>query len=622
MKNTYPASINLTSKDYETIRAEMIQKLPILTNGKWSNLNESDPGIAIVELLAAMLDNMYYYQDAAINEAYIPNAKQRTAVTKFLRALGYETRNVSAARGTVKIGVDSSTFPVYPVTIPAYTTVSGKGVTGVTTTFTCMEGTVLQSASDRAELPVIQGVLLGDATINALLIQADGQLDQKYLIDYTNVDINTITIIANNNPSDVWTRVPSFFNSKSDDKHFVVQLNDDLKPVIIFGNGVNGFIPSSTITLYVRAVQTDGSTGNVGIGAISTVASSRATDSNGNPVSLVTTNSSPIVGGADLESLESAKSNAVGQIYSVKKAVTSEDYALLMTSLPGVDKAVAWGEQEEKYPNYELLNRVQLCFFSKSYLDLNDPSQYAGYNTVRDNVVRPFLAERIPVTSRMVFIYPRLVDIFLTLKLGIDTNLYNPKLVMSNVTKAIQDAFTLDNVVFGQAIRISLLQRLINGVEGVAWAQVLRLAKYPAPTFVLNESQPEIVAPDPAPNPPTDIILAKNELPTVMERSTVFSAPIPSTSYLEISKFPNMFDQSVVDASTGARGINDVGTFALTVVNPDGQSDSVLKGVSLIPETTAPHISITYVSSILDINTNTGYYNKPSGDSSVYCPKV
>ena len=89
MRNTYPASINLTSKDYELIRSEMISKLPIITGGRWSNLNESDPGIALVEVLAAMLDNVYYYQDAAINEAYMPNARQRTAVMKFLRALGY-----------------------------------------------------------------------------------------------------------------------------------------------------------------------------------------------------------------------------------------------------------------------------------------------------------------------------------------------------------------------------------------------------------------------------------------------------------------------------------------------------------------------------------------------------
>ena len=448
MRNTYPASINLTSKDYELIRSEMISKLPIITGGRWSNLNESDPGIALVEVLAAMLDNVYYYQDAAINEAYMPNARQRTAVMKFLRALGYETRNVSAARGTVKIGVDSNTFPVFPVTVPAFTTVSGKGVTGQQITFTCMESTVLQSVIDKAELSIIQGSLVGDVTNKAVLIAADGQPDQKYLLDYPNVDISTITIFANGNVSDVWTRVPSFFNSKSDDKHFVVQLNDDLRPVLIFGNGVNGFIPTSGVTLYVRAIRTDGSIGNVGAGAITSVSSSNSTDSNGNSVTLVVTNDIPAVGGADLESLETAKMNAVGQIYSVKKAVTSEDFAYLMSSLPSVDKAIAWGEQDEKYPNYELLNRVQLSFFSKQYTDFNDESQLAGYNTLRDSVVKPFLAERIPVTTRMVFVNPKLVDIYITLRLGIDTNVYNPQLVISNVIKTLQDYFSFDNVYF------------------------------------------------------------------------------------------------------------------------------------------------------------------------------
>lgn len=622
MKNTYPASINLTSKDYELIRSEMIQKLPIITGGRWSNLNESDPGIALVEVLAAMLDNIYYYQDAAINEAYMPNARQRVAVTKFLRALGYETRNASAARGTVKLGVDSNTFPVFPVTVPAYATVSGKGVTGQQITFTCMEGTVLQSVIDKAELSIVQGTLIGDVTNKAVLILADGQPDQKYLLDYDNIDITTISVYANGNVTDVWTRVPSFFSSKSDDKHFVVQLNDDLRPVLIFGNGVNGFIPTSGLTLYVRAVRTDGSLGNVGAGAITAITATTSTDANGNPVSLVVTNDTPAVGGADLESIETAKMNAVGQIYSVKKAVTSEDFAYLMTSLPSVDKAIAWGEQEEKYPNYELLNRVQLSFFSKQYTDFNDELQLAGYNTLRDSIVKPYLAERIPVTTRMVFVNPKLVDIYITLRLGIDTNVYNPQLVISNVIKTLQDYFSFDNVYFGQAVRISLIQRLVNGVDGVAWVQIPRLAKYPVPTFVLNASQPEVVAPDPAPNPPIDIILARNELPIIVERSSIFTASVPTDPYIEISQFPDMSDQNVVDSATGAKGINDVGSFALTVINPDGQSDTLLKGMQIVPDPSYSHITITYVPSVDTNNAAVGYYNKPSGDTAVYCPKV
>ena len=622
MRNTYPASINLTSKDYELIRSEMISKLPIITGGRWSNLNESDPGIALVEVLAAMLDNVYYYQDAAINEAYMPNARQRTAVTKFLRALGYETRNISAARGTVKLGVDSNTFPVFPVTVPAFTTVSGKGVTGQQITFTCMENTILQSVIDKAELPVIQGSLVGDVTNKAVLIAADGQPDQKYLLDYANVDITTITVFANGNASDVWTRVPSFFGSKSDDKHFVVQLNDDLRPVLIFGNGVNGFIPTSGLTLYVRAIRTDGSVGNVGAGAIAVVSSTNSTDSNGNPVTLVVTNDDPVVGGADIESIESAKMNAVGQIYSVKKAVTSEDFAYLMTSLPSVDKAIAWGEQDEKYPNYELLNRVQLSFFSKQYTDFNDERQFAGYNTLRDSIVKPYLAERIPVTTRMVFVNPKLVDIYITLRLGIDTNVYNPQLVISNVIKTLQDYFSFDNVYFGQAVRISLIQRLVNSVQGVAWVQIPRLAKYPVPTFVLNASQPEVVAPDPAPNPPVDIILARNELPIITERSSIFTASVPLEQHIEITKFPDIADQNVVDPATGALGINDVGSFALTVINPDGQSDTLLKGMHIVPNPAYSHITVTYVPSVDTNNAAVGYYNKPSGDTAVYCPKV
>jgi hypothetical protein len=622
MSNTYPAQINLTSRDYESIRDEVIKKLPIITQGRWSNLNESDPGIAIVELLSAMLDNLYFYQDKALNEIYLPNARQRIPLMKLLRAFGYEMNNITASRGTVRFGIEAGSFPSsYPVTLPKYTQLSAKGLKGEKLIFVTLNDAVITSLSDKVEIPVLQGSIFGG---KAQTFTADGQPNQKYLLQNSSLDFSSIVVYGNNNTSDTWTRVDSFFRSGPSDKHFVLSSNDDLFAVVSFGDGTKGAIPSPNLPLSIIAFITNGSIGNVGIGAISSITGSPALDGRGNAVNLVVKNDNPTVGGSDAESIESAKQNAVGQVYTVKKAVTAEDFAILAKSIPNVDKAIAWGEQEENYPSYELLNRVQVCFFSSQFLDFTDTSQKAGYDLLRDSVVRPYLADRMPVTSRMVFVYPKLVDIYIQLLVGIDTNVYNPQLVSSAIKKTLQDTYALANVDFGQSFRISALQKIVNEVEGVAWSQVTRLAKYPVPTFVLDPSQPEIVATDPAPNPPVDVLLGKNELPILVERSTAFSVSVPTSSYVKIDKFPSIYDLNVKNEteSTVVYGINDVGSFTLKVVNPDGQSDSVLKGINIIPDTTASHIEISYVSTTTLTNTQTGYYNKPGGDSAVYCPKV
>lgn len=621
MSNNYPAQINLTSRDYEAIRDEILKKLPILTKGKWSNLNESDPGIAIVELLSAMLDNLYFYQDKALNEIYLPNARQRIPLMKLLRAFGYEMVNVTAARGVVRFGIEAGSFPTsYPVTLPKYTQLSARGLKGERLLFSTLEEVVIRSLSDKNSIAVIQGAMYGGRPLSFL---ADGQPNQKYQVPSTSIDFSSLIVYGNNNPDDDWTQVTSFFSSGPDDKHYIVSSDDELNAIISFGDGVKGAAPSPNLPISVIAFVTNGSSGNVGIGAISAITTASALDARGNAVNLVVKNEEPTVGGSDAESIESAKRNAVGQVYTVKKAVTTEDFAILAKSLPNVDKALAWGEQEENYPNYELLNRIQVCFFSSQFLDFNDPSQKAGYDLLRDNVVRPYLTERMPITSRLVFVYPRLVDIYVKLLIGIDTNVYNPQLVSSAIKKRLQETYSLDNVDFGQSFRLSEMQKIVNEVEGVSWSQVQRLAKYPVPTFVLDPSLPEIVAPDPAPNPPVDLLLGKNEIPILSERDTNFSVIAPATDAVKITNFPSVYDLNIVNVSDPTKfGINDVGTFTLKVQNPDGQYDSVVKGINIIPDTESSHIEISYVSTTTLTSTQTGYYNKPSGDSAVYCPKV
>jgi hypothetical protein len=84
-----------------------------------------------------------------------------------------------------------------------------------------------------------------------------------------------------------------------------------------------------------------------------------------------------------------------------------------------------------------------------------------------------------------------------------------------------------------------------------------------------------------------------------------------------------VYDLNIVNVSDPTKfGINDVGTFTLKVMNTDGQYDSVIKGINIIPDTESSHIEISYVSTTTLTSTQTGYYNKPSGDSAVYCPKV
>ena len=67
-----------TAKDWRTLRQEAFARAPALTNGKWTDFNESDTGVGIVELLIGMVELLGYYQDRQANEVTFVNANDGT----------------------------------------------------------------------------------------------------------------------------------------------------------------------------------------------------------------------------------------------------------------------------------------------------------------------------------------------------------------------------------------------------------------------------------------------------------------------------------------------------------------------------------------------------------------
>ncbi|MFL6210644.1 MAG: baseplate J/gp47 family protein [Pyrinomonadaceae bacterium] len=81
---------NLDSRRYQELRAEALARIPV-HNPEWTNFNQSDPGVTLVELFAFMTENLLY----RCNQ--IPERNR----LKFLSLLGLQLRPASSARGLV-----------------------------------------------------------------------------------------------------------------------------------------------------------------------------------------------------------------------------------------------------------------------------------------------------------------------------------------------------------------------------------------------------------------------------------------------------------------------------------------------------------------------------------------
>ena len=112
------ASISYSNKDYESLRQELLARVPQLTN-RWTDFNESDLGVVLLELFCGVGDMLAYYLDAQAAEAFLPTARQRQNVINLCKLIGYRLDSPVAATTVLRFAL--STASADDITIPVRT---------------------------------------------------------------------------------------------------------------------------------------------------------------------------------------------------------------------------------------------------------------------------------------------------------------------------------------------------------------------------------------------------------------------------------------------------------------------------------------------------------------------
>jgi hypothetical protein len=98
-------AIDYLAKDYRTFRSLMLDRLSLLAP-EWKERSTPDVGIALVELLAYVADELSYRQDAVATEAYLKTARRRTSLRRHAKLVDYVVQEGSNARVWVRVFVD------------------------------------------------------------------------------------------------------------------------------------------------------------------------------------------------------------------------------------------------------------------------------------------------------------------------------------------------------------------------------------------------------------------------------------------------------------------------------------------------------------------------------------
>lgn len=118
------ATYDYMVRDYDSYLEEM-KNLIAVKAPQWTDTSDSDFGMVILQVMAAMLDKLAWYQDRIINEAFLDSAIERKSVINHCRLLGYQATGATPAKVLLKFELDST---MDEVTIPLKTRVEGTNI--------------------------------------------------------------------------------------------------------------------------------------------------------------------------------------------------------------------------------------------------------------------------------------------------------------------------------------------------------------------------------------------------------------------------------------------------------------------------------------------------------------
>lgn len=422
MSETTPIQIDYTSRDYESLRQDLIARVQERVPA-WSATDGADFGLALVESFAYLGDLVSYYIDRAANESTLATATRRESVIALAADLGYRPLGYQSSIALLEFTNQSDVA----ITIPAGTVVvanvaSGDGV--LTVPFETQFDVEIAPESIADGIGVQGITVVGNTGFGEYLGESDGTPDQTFVLPTGQVVKDSIKVFVFDGINYIpWTQVDYFSDYGPLDRVFVV--NDPGTGVISvdFGDGVSGLVPALSHLVFCVYQTTEGTLGNVPAGSIDTIQSIPDLTSDEVAVlsgSLLITNNSAATGGSDPESTEAIRTQAPLAYRTANRAVTLEDYQNITISVPGVGQASAYvadpssvvvavspyrspGTAEVR-PGYDLVDAVwtettELTSLKESVLTRLGQASLAGitYSVVGPTYVTVYLAVTVDV---------------------------------------------------------------------------------------------------------------------------------------------------------------------------------------------------------------------------------
>ena len=257
------SSLSYTNRDIVSIRKELINTIPKLTD-KWTDFNESDLGITLIELMAGVQDMQNFYLDTQAFETYLDTAVQDKNVRALLRSMNY--RIPLAKSSECKVRVVFVNNDIREITIPKYTSFTSS-INSSVVNFVAKETITKSGSFDYIDIPVMEGIARSvtwskdDLTSNK---NVDGDVSRRIYLGYKNVSDGSVEIVQNGN---IWKECDDALLKYEGGRWYSVHVDSDGQVYVLMSvnflqlvgdgdsldinfvttNGINGIVDMDTI---------------------------------------------------------------------------------------------------------------------------------------------------------------------------------------------------------------------------------------------------------------------------------------------------------------------------------------------------------------------------------------
>ena len=392
-------------------------------------------GSALSQLLDVLAYNTYYTAfntNMVVNELFLDSASLRDNVVSLAKQLGYTPKSITAAKSNLSFNVNIPNNAPDSVILK-----KGSGfLTNLDETSYQFVATKDYRAEVANNVAVFEDVELVEGTLlNTVTTYNSAVKGQRFLIENSNVDINTLTIrIFDNNNSSVSTEFKKADNIldptiDSNSKIYFVNEIEDENYEVIFGDGILGQKLENGNIIEMSYVITHGKDVN---GAKAFTFGGVLTDGTINinvPYSVKNiTTLQKAYGGEDIESISKIKYLAPKFFSSQNRAVTSSDYEVIARNVyPAISDIIVFGGEEQVPPDY-----------GKVFLSIK-PSDASFLSAYTKKQIQEDLKKYSVGSVRPVLVDPSILYVEMDSKISFDGTLTEllPQQIASNGAKAI-----------------------------------------------------------------------------------------------------------------------------------------------------------------------------------------